>query len=144
MNELLKIIPALGYALGHLLVFAMNLVANIDVAVLRPRRFDLVMPIGPPDFSVRVSHWQLTLASLDKRDVDIEEIANMTETYTPGDIDLATQRAATVAFDRIKRSEKPLSITSDDFETAIASTRPSVSSEVRHRFAEKVGRFAGV
>lgn len=143
VNELLKIIPALRYALGHLLVFAM-IFAGIDAAVLRPRRFDLVMPIGSPDLSVRVTHWQSTLASLDKRDVDIEKIANMTECYTPGDIDLATQRATTFAFDRIRKSEKPLHITSDDLETAVASTRPSVTSEIRYRFAEEVGRFSAV
>ena len=72
VNELLKMIPAFRSAPGHLLVCATNFVADIDSAVLRPGRFDLVIPIGPPDLSARLAHWQSTLASLDQRGVDIE------------------------------------------------------------------------
>ena len=144
VNELLKMIPAFRSAPGHLLVCATNFVADIDSAVLRPGRFDLVIPIGPPDLSARLAHWQSTLASLDQRGVDIEKIAKMTEGYTPGDVDLAAQRAAAAAFDRIREGKKPLHITSEDLETAVARTRPSVTAEIRDRFAEEVGRFARV
>ena len=144
VNELLKMIPAFRSAPGHLLVCATNFVADIDSAVLRPGRFDLVIPIGPPDLSARLAHWQSTLASLDQRGVDIEKIAKMTEGYTPGDVDLAAQRAAAAAFDRIREGKKPLHITSEDLETAVARTRPSVTAEIRGRFAEEVGRFARV
>ena len=58
VNELLKMIPAFRSAPGHLLVCATNFVADIDSAVLRPGRFDLVIPIGPPDLSARLAHWQ--------------------------------------------------------------------------------------
>ena len=144
VNELLKMIPAFRSAPGHLLVCATNFVADIDSAVLRPGRFDLVIPIGPPDLSARLAHWQSTLASLDQRGVDVEKIAKMTEGYTPGDVDLAAQRAAAAAFDRIREGKKPLHITSEDLETAVARTRPSVTAEIRDRFAEEVGRFARV
>ena len=144
VNELLKMIPAFRSAPGHLLVCATNFVADIDSAVLRPGRFDLVIPIGPPDLSARLAHWQSNLASLDQRGVDIEKIAKMTEGYTPGDVDLAAQRAAAAAFDRIREGKKPLHITSEDLETAVARTRPSVTAEIRDRFAEEVGRFARV
>jgi SpoVK/Ycf46/Vps4 family AAA+-type ATPase len=50
-------IPAFRSAPGHLLVCATNFVADIDSAVLRPGRFDLVIPIGPPDLSARLAHW---------------------------------------------------------------------------------------
>ncbi len=144
VNELLKMIPAFRSAPGHLLVCATNFVADIDSAVLRPGRFDLVIPIGPPDLSARLAHWQSTLAPLDQRGVDIEKIAKMTEGYTPGDVDLAAQRAAAAAFDRIREGKKPLHITSEDLEAAVARTRPSVTAEIRDRFAEEVGRFARV
>ena len=137
-------IPAFRSAPGHLLVGATNFVADIDSAVLRPGRFDLVIPIGPPDLSSRLAHWQSTLAPLDQRGVDIEKIAKMTEGYTPGDVDLAAQRAAAAAFDRIREGKKPLHITSEDLEAAVARTRPSVTAEIRDRFAEEVGRLARV
>jgi hypothetical protein len=63
---------------------------------------------------------------------------------TPGDVDLAAQRAAAAAFDRIREGKKPLHTTSEDLEAAVARTRPSVTAEIRDRFAEEVGRFARV
>ncbi len=74
---------------GYLLVCATNFVADIDAAVLRPGRFDLVIPIGPPDLSARTALWAAALASLDQRGVDVEVMAGMTDGYTPGDVELA-------------------------------------------------------
>jgi SpoVK/Ycf46/Vps4 family AAA+-type ATPase len=144
VNELLKMIPAFRSAPGHLLVCATNFVADIDSAVLRPGRFDLVIPIGPPDLSARLAHWQSTLEPLDQRGIDIEKIAKLTEGYTPGDVELAAQRAAASAFDRIREGKKPAHITEEDLEAAIARTRASVTAEIRQRFAEEAERFARV
>jgi len=144
VNELLKMIPAFRSAPGHLLVCATNFVADIDSAVLRPGRFDLVIPIGPPDLSARFAHWQSTLEPLDQRNIDIEKIAKLTEGYTPGDIELAAQRAAASAFDRIREGNTPAHITEEDLEAAIARTRASVTVEIRQRFAEEAERFARV
>ena len=144
VNELLKMIPAFRSTSGHLLVCATNFIADIDSAVLRPGRFDLVIPIGPPDLSARLAHWQSTLEPLDQRDINIEKIAKMTEGYTPGDIELAAQRAAATAFDRIRESKTPAHITTEDLEAAIARTRASVTADIRQRFAEEAERFARV
>jgi ATP-dependent 26S proteasome regulatory subunit len=144
VNELLKMIPAFRSTSGHLLVCATNFIADIDSAVLRPGRFDLVIPIGPPDLSARSAHWQSTLEQLDQRDIDIEKIAKKTEGYTPGDIELAAQRAAASAFDRIREGRAPAHITTEDLEAAIARTRASVTADIRQRFAEEAERFARV
>ena len=49
MNELLKAIPAFKSRPGRLMVMATNSIASIDPAMLRPGRFDLIIPIGAPD-----------------------------------------------------------------------------------------------
>ena len=144
VNELLKMIPAYRSAPGHLLVCATNFVGDIDSAVLRPGRFDLVIPIGPPDLSARRSLWEAALAHLDQRGADIEKLATKTDGYTPGDIELAAQRAAAVAFDRIREGAEPAYISPDDLDTAVARTKASVSSDIRERFAEEVERFARI
>ena len=144
VNELLKMIPAYRSAPGHLLVCATNFVGDIDSAVLRPGRFDLVIPIGPPDLSARRSLWEAALANLDQRGADIEKLATKTDGYTPGDIELAAQRAAAVAFDRIREGAEPAYISPDDLDTAVARTKASVSSDIRERFAEEVERFARI
>jgi len=144
VNELLKMIPAYRSAPGHLLVCATNFVGDIDSAVLRPGRFDLVIPIGPPDLSARRSLWEAALAHLDQRGADIEKLATKTNGYTPGDIELAAQRAAAVAFDRIREGVEPAYISPEDLDAAVARTKASVSTDICERFAEEVERFARI
>jgi len=144
VNELLKMIPLFRSTPGHLLVCATNFVGDIDSAVLRPGRFDLVIPIGPPDLTARLALWEAALSRLDQRGVEIEKVARESDGYTPGDVELAAQRAATAAFDRIREGIEPSYISSDDLDTAIARTRASVSSAIRQRFIEEAERFARV
>jgi SpoVK/Ycf46/Vps4 family AAA+-type ATPase len=144
VNELLKMIPTYRSTPGHLLVCATNFVSDIDSAVLRPGRFDLVIPIGPPDLTARTALWSAALSSLDHRGVDTDKLARETERYTPGDIELAAQRAATAAFDRIRDKSGPSFVSQEDLDVAIARTRASVSIEMCQRFGEEVDRFARV
>jgi transitional endoplasmic reticulum ATPase len=144
VNELLKMIPSFRTAPGHLLVCATNFIADIDSAVLRPGRFDLVIPIGPPDMTARIALWEAALAPLDQRGVDIELLAKLTEGYTPGDIELAAQRSAAAAFDRVRAGAEPSYITPEDLDAAISRTRASVTVDIRGRFSEEVDRFARV
>ncbi len=144
VNELLKMIPSFRSATGHLLICATNFIADIDSAVLRPGRFDLVIPIGPPDLTARRSLWAAALASMDQKEVDIDSLAQATEGYTPGDVELAAQRAAAVVFDRIRLGIEPDHITFEDLQSAIARTRGSVTPEIRDNFAAEVSKFARV
>lgn len=137
-------IPLFRSTPGHLLVCATNFVADIDSAVLRPGRFDLVIPIGPPDLSARRSLWEAALARLDHQGVDIEELALKTEGFTPGDVELASQRAAAATFDRIREGLEPAFVASADLDAAVARTRPSVTVEIRERFSEEVLKYARV
>lgn len=144
VNELLKMIPSFRSAPGHLLVCATNFVDGIDAAVLRPGRFDLVIPIGPPDLRARTALWTAALAPLDQRGVDVEVLAQMTDGYTPGDVELATQRAAAAAFDRVRAGSEPSYVTASDLITAVERTPASVTAGVRGRFRDEVDRFARV
>src|SRR5665811_1348722 len=49
VNELLKAIPVFKSRLDRLMVMATNSIAAIDQALLRPGRFDLIIPVGAPD-----------------------------------------------------------------------------------------------
>ena len=144
VNELLKMIPLYRSTPGHLLVCATNFVGDIDSAVLRPGRFDLVIPIGPPDLVARRALWEAALSLLDHRGVEIEKLALITEGYTPGDVELAAQRAAAAAFDRIREGAEPSYISVEDLDAAVARTRASVTIEIRQRFSEEADRFARV
>jgi transitional endoplasmic reticulum ATPase len=147
VNELLKLIPSFRSTPGHLLICATNFVGDIDSAVLRPGRFDLAIPIGPPDLTARRALWQACLDPIDHRPDDsgaVDALAARTEGFTPGDIELAAQRAAAAAFDRIRAGAAPDHVTTADLETAVTRTTPSVPVESQQRFADDVERFARV
>jgi AAA+ superfamily predicted ATPase len=141
VNELLKMIPAFRTPAGHLLVCATNFVGNIDPAVLRPGRFDLVIPIGPPDEDARHALWTKILTRLDTREIKINDLVKATEGFTPGDIELASQRAASIAFDRARKGIEPSHITSYDFVQSISRTNASITSQIAKQFADESKRF---
>jgi SpoVK/Ycf46/Vps4 family AAA+-type ATPase len=76
-------------------VMATNSIATIDPAMLRPGRFDLIIPVGAPDSAGRA---KLAAEFLPACDPNV--VAGMTDRFTPADFALAAQRAAQLAFDR--------------------------------------------
>jgi SpoVK/Ycf46/Vps4 family AAA+-type ATPase len=113
-------------------VCATNFVDTIDPAVLRPGRFDLLIGIGPPDLEALTALWAQALASLDLDGDDRPRLlADRSRGFTPGDIDLAAQRAAAVVFARSRTGEGSSVSASRDLEAALARTRPSISPRCR-------------
>ena len=118
------------------MVMATNSIASIDPAMLRPGRFDLIIPIGAPDSAGRAE-----LAAEFLEQCDPEDIAERTEGFTPADFALAAQRAAQLAFERALAGGAPV-VTSDDCADAVSRTRPSVHKEAAAAFDEEAAAFA--
>ena len=95
VNELLKAIPVFKSRPQRLMVMATNSIAAIDPALLRPGRFDLIIPVGAPDEAERAD-----LASEFLPGGDAKEVAQRTAGFTPADFALVAQRSAQLAFDR--------------------------------------------
>ena len=144
VNELLKAIPPFRAQPGRLLVCATNFIDNIDPAVIRPGRFDLIVPIGPPDGHVREALWLAAVGRLDHRDVDVGQLAAESVGYTPGDVALAAQSAAAATFNRIRASEDPQWVTNDDLFSALQRTAASVSGADHDHFAEESLRHSRI
>ncbi|WP_235489827.1 ATP-binding protein, partial [Frankia sp. AvcI1] len=101
VNELLKAIPLFRGVQGRLLICATNAVSALDPAFVRPGRFDLVLPVGPPDASGR----RVLLAGLlervaNKEDIDLDAVVAATDLFTPADLSAVVQRSAAAAFHR--------------------------------------------
>ena len=84
-NELLKAIPAFRARDDRLLVCATNSVRDLDPALLRPGRFDYVLPIGPPDDArprraLAAASWPASRPS----GCTVDELVASTELFTPG------------------------------------------------------------
>ena len=144
VNELLKSIPEFRQRPGRLLVCATNFVDMIDPAVLRPGRFDLLIGIGPPDHEALTALWAQALASLDlAATIDPGVLADQCVGFTPGDIDLAAQRAAAVVFARSREGYGELTAMNDLLE-AIGRTRPSISADMQGRFDSQLDEYQRV
>ena len=98
--------------------------------MLRPGRFDLIIPIGAPDAAGRA---ELAAEFLEK--CDAEDIAERTEGFTPADFALAAQRAAQLAFERALAGGAPAVTSADcvDARVADASERPEGSGRCLRR-----------
>jgi transitional endoplasmic reticulum ATPase len=136
VNELLKSMPAFKSRQERVMVMATNSVATIDQAMLRPGRFDLIIPVGAPDASGRKElAAELVPAS------DPEEVASLTAGFTPADFALVAQRSAQRAFDRAIAGGDP-TVTRADVLAAVAETRPSVSGAATDRFELESKEYA--
>ncbi|HXZ62039.1 MAG TPA: bifunctional GNAT family N-acetyltransferase/ATP-binding protein [Acidimicrobiales bacterium] len=136
VNELLKAIPMFKSRPARLMVMATNSIAAIDPAMLRPGRFDLIIPVGAPDREGRAE-----LAAEFLQGCDPDEIAGGTVGFTPADFALAAQRAAQRAFERALAGGDA-AVTSVDCADAVARTRPSVHAEAAKAFEAEAGSFA--
>jgi len=136
-NELLKSIPAFRRHDERLLICATNSVRSLDSAFLRPGRFDYVIPIGPPDDTARAAIWGRYLGQA-AESVDIGALVDASEMFTPADVEFAARKGAQFAFEREIESRRGDPARTDDFLTAIAQTRPTLTDAAVADFEEDI------
>ena len=141
-NELLKAIPAFRAGDDRLLVCATNSVRDLDPALLRPGRFDYVLPIGPPDPDARAALWRVFLGGITSEEVPVQDLVAITELFTPADVEFAARKAAQAAFERALTTGADSPAALDDFRTAVAATRPTLSRAMLREFEEDIERYA--
>ncbi|MGH9092843.1 MAG: ATP-binding protein [Acidimicrobiales bacterium] len=136
VNELLKAVPAFKARPERLMVMATNTIAAIDPALLRPGRFDLIVPVGAPDRDGRAE-----LASAFLPHASPEAVAERTDGFTPADFALVAQRSAQLAFDRALHGGEA-QVGEEDVLAAIEATRPSVNTDAAQRFRTEAAQYA--
>jgi transitional endoplasmic reticulum ATPase len=142
VNELLKAMVRVREVPGRLLVCATNSIAALDPAVVRPGRFDLVIPIGPPDPEARLALLTDMLGVIPGSEIDPQAMVEPTDGLTPADIASAIQRAAAAAFRSVRQGNATAAITNSDLIEAIDSTVPTISEASRADFVEESERFS--
>lgn len=142
--ELLRGLPALR-ARGELLVIcATNYVRLLDPALLRPGRFDLVLPVRLPDASDRAAllHWLLKRRRCGA--MELEPIVQRSEGLTPADLEAVCQHAAQATFEREVHERRESRIQAADLLAALELHRPTVNADEAEAFEEDIARFARV
>ncbi|NQY55667.1 MAG: GNAT family N-acetyltransferase [Ilumatobacteraceae bacterium] len=141
VNELLKAIVRVRERPGRLLVCATNSIGELDPAVVRPGRFDLVLPIGPPDADARRDLLHGMLAAIPASDADPADLVEVSDGLTPADIASAIQTAAAAAFRDARATQPDRRLQTVDVRRALHQTTPTISEAARERFASEAERF---
>jgi transitional endoplasmic reticulum ATPase len=139
-NELLKIIPGFREGADRLLICATNSIRSLDGAFLRPGRFDYILPVGPPDPTARAAIWRRYLGrAVDN--VDVDALVAASEMFTPADIEFAARKGAQAAFEREITLNRGEPASTGDYLTAIAETRPTLTTQIRDEFTKDIDAY---
>ncbi|MDW7657632.1 MAG: ATP-binding protein [Bacillota bacterium] len=117
-----------------LLVGTLNLPGDIDAAAIRPGRFDKIIYIGIPNLEDRIAIWgQYLNKKADMRHIDLSLLAEMTDHYTGADIKGISEE--------LFRANKYKFLTQQQIMTAIASTKPTVTPDMREQHEREALRY---
>ena len=134
-NEFLKQVPLLkNQGNKVLLVCATNYIRQLDAALLRPGRFDCIIPVGGLDEDGRRTILEHYLSKLHTQDIDLNLIVKMTSRFTPADIEYLFQQVAQFAFEQEYASRQDYRVTTDTFIQIIPNLRPSLTDEIIEEF----------
>ncbi|VAH93333.1 unnamed protein product [Triticum turgidum subsp. durum] len=100
LSQLLQEMDGLDQKIGVTVIAATNRPDKIDIALLRPGRFDRLLDVQPPDEADREDIFRIHTRSIPcSHDVNLNELARLTEGYTGADIKLVCREAAVAALD---------------------------------------------
>ncbi len=142
-NEFLKQIPLLKSGGSTiLLVCATNYISRLDAALLRPGRFDCIIPIGDLDEEARKTIVRYYLARLNTHGVDLDRIVSMTRRFTPADIEYLFQQVAQFAFEQEYAGRSDYLVTTETFLKMIPNIRPSLTERMIEEFQKETRAYA--
>ena len=99
----------------------------IDVALLRPGRFDRVLYVGPPDHPSREEIFKIELRKIPNDNVNITVLADKTDKYSGAEISAVCRRAAYLA---MEENIDIRSVSQRHFEKAIEQTPARITEDM--------------
>jgi SpoVK/Ycf46/Vps4 family AAA+-type ATPase len=108
-----------------LVMGATNAPWDVDPAFRRPGRFADVLFVPPPDLRARVEILKLKLKNKPAREIDVSELARMTELYSGADLEQVVESATEVALEQSMKSGSVRPLTMSDLVAAAKRVRPS-------------------
>jgi SpoVK/Ycf46/Vps4 family AAA+-type ATPase len=144
-NEFLKQVPLLkSQANNILLVCATNYIRQLDTAMLRPGRFDCVIPVGGLDNKGRTTILKYYLSKLNTGQIDLGRLIEMTSGFTPADIQYFIDQVAHFAFEQELKGKKDFLVTTDTFIQIREKVAPSLSNEVIEAFKKDCSNYSRI
>jgi transitional endoplasmic reticulum ATPase len=153
ISQLLTELDGLEILTNVVVIAATNRPDIIDPALLRPGRFDRLLYVSPPNRESR--HQILKIHTRNKplsEDVNLEQLAELSEGYTGADISSMSSAAVMLALrkhiikypdpDDAEKHAKELKLHMQEFEEAMKKIRPLSSQELTmyKRISEEFGK----
>lgn len=140
-----------------LVIAATNRPDMVDAALLRPGRLDRLIYIMPPDSDARKAIFRIHMKGKSIQDVDLNELARMTDGYVGADIEAICREASIVALreiikpnstrEKVKERSKSITINMGHFDQALARVKPTTSRnklQDYEKVAKDFARYAAV
>jgi len=140
VNQLLTSIDGLESMSGVVVIAATNRPDIIDQGLLRPGRFDRLILIRGPDEKARLEILKIHTKSMPLADdVNLKELATVTDGYSGADIEALCREAAMLA---IRKDMKAKKVEKRHFDAAMTSVRGSITADII-KFFEKLSEDLG-
>ena len=140
VNQLLTQLDGVEGLEGVWVIAASSRPDLIDPALLRPGRLDRLVLCPLPDRKARLEILRVLVRTTSlQEDVQLEEVAGMTNNLTGADLQGLVYTAQLSARDRGKGGGRGVS--QDDFIRAVAQTQPSVSVSEARKYEKIYSRF---
>jgi SpoVK/Ycf46/Vps4 family AAA+-type ATPase len=144
-NEFLKQVPLLKNRENKvLLVCATNYIRQLDAAMLRPGRFDCVIPVGGLDEAGRKTIVQHYLSRLNIGGMDLNWLVGATSRFTPADIEYLFQQVAQYAFEQELAQKQNYLVTTRTFENILPRIKPTLTDEIIREFEKDSQTYSRV
>lgn len=141
-NEFLKQIPLFkSEPRRNLLICATNYIRQLDAALLRPGRFDCIMPVGGLDDQSRRTIFNHYLRHTICNDVDVERIIQQIPLFTPADIEYLFSSVRQAAFENEHVQGNDFQANTEMFLDIIGRIKPTLSEEIVSAFEEDCQEF---
>ena len=137
VNQLLTEMDGITLLKNVVVIGATNRPDILDPALLRPGRFDRIIYVPPPDEGARLEILKVHTRRMPLADdVDLAQIAKMTEGYSGADLAALCREAAMTA---LREAGKPTKVRSEHFVQAMKKVPPSIGPE-DVKFYEEIGK----
>jgi len=134
VNQLLTSIDGLEQLRDIVVIGATNRPDIIDSSLLRPGRFDELIFVGPPDKEARMEIFKIHTSKMPlAKDVNIEELADLTEGYVGADIEGICREAGMMA---LRENIDAKEVTREHFMKAMENVHPSIDEEMLDYYME--------
>jgi transitional endoplasmic reticulum ATPase len=144
-NEFLKQVPLFrNEADKVLLVCATNYIRQLDPALLRPGRFDCIIPVGGLNADERRTILDFYLSRLNTGTINRERLVKDTARFTPADIQYLFEQVAQFAFEQEISRKEDFKVTTEGIVQIMKKMRPSLTDEIIDEFEKDSLAYARV